>query len=255
MAFFRKRVYASGPALYARPMKRAKFSKSRTSSVRRINRRTAPGPRTRGSLRTQVKSLQTVVKKLAPEVKSLDVSLTSANITSSGVAVHMTPIAQGDALEQREGNSVCVNSVSVRGVFTQQTDAPTTGAARILVVVDRQQIADTTPSPSDVITDAIIGGANPVINYPNRAFLERFRILFMSKIFDFKRLVLDSDIATVPTQSPYIEWDWTGALKVLFNGTASTDIQKNGIYFIILTDSTSNTLDFSGVARIRYTDV
>jgi len=45
------------------------------------------------------------------------------------------------------------------------------------------------------------------------------------------------------------------AISREYNGTANSDIQKNGIYVVFLTDDGGNVVDFTGVARIGFTDV
>ena len=56
----------------------------------------------------------------------------------------------------------------------------------------------------------------------------------------------------IPTQSTYFQFNKKLNLKVDFNGTASTDIQKNGIYFLLLSNDTGNVVDINGIARIGF---
>jgi len=252
MAYFRKRVYASS---YARPFKRRRLMKSSTSKVRQFNRRTRRGPSTRGPLRSQVKSLQRVVRNLAPEVKYKDTSLALSNVSTAGGIVHITSIDQGDSVLTRTGNTINVTDIACRAVIVNAADNANSDNCRFLVVVDRQQVADTLPAPGDVISDGFFT-ANPVINLPNVANLERFRILHSSWLYELRRVEPDlvADTFGPPTQSSYYEFNWKGNLKVSYNGTASSDIEKNGIYFIVLTDN-ANTVDIAGVARVGYTDM
>lgn len=252
MAFFRKRVYAGYNGPYSRPMKRNRF-KSATSRVRQFNRRTLKGPTTRGPLRTQVKSLQSVVKKLSPEVKYQETDLTSLNLTTAGAVIHLTGIAQGDTQSTRTGTTVNVHSLAIRGAFNYAADAPATGNCRFLIVKDNQQVGDTTPAASDIIDDTIFT-ANPVVNLPNELQFGRFTILHSSKLYQLRRVNLNTGTTGIPTQNSNFEYNWSGNIKVSYNGTAAGDIQKNGIFFVILTDATGNTLDFSGIARIGYID-
>jgi len=41
---------------------------------------------------------------------------------------------------------------------------------------------------------------------------------------------------------------------VHYNGTATTDISKGGIYILFLTDSGSNTMDFVSRVRLTFSD-
>lgn len=235
-----------------RAAKRRRFASS-TARVRQFNRRTLKGPSTRGPLSSQVKSLQTVVKKLSPEVKYQETTLSSTNITVAGRAILLCGIAQGDTQATRTGTTINVVSLAVRGAFGFAADAPTNGFCRFLIVKDNQQEADADPLPEDVIDDSIFT-ANPVVNLPNEIQFGRFTILYSSKLYSVKRMNLNTGNTGVPTQMPNFEYNWTGNIKVSYNGTTGADIQKNGIYLIILTDATGDTLDFSGISRIGYVD-
>jgi len=218
---------------------------------RSINRRTTKGPRTTGTLRAQVKSLQSIVKNLAPELKYVDVSVTPSNIPTTGTVVHVSAIAQGDTQSTRTGNTVNVTSVSVRGSFSGATDVSVVSYMRILLVVDKEQQADTAPTAA-----AVVLNANPVENLPNLDNLERFRVLYATHVYDMRRMQLDTDATTTaPTQSAFVDFTWKGNLKVSYNGNASTDMEKNNIYLVFLSDVAAATTDFSGTTRIGFTDV
>jgi len=214
-----------------------------------VNRRTTSGPKRTGSLTAQVRSLQRVVKNLCPEQKYADISFTASNIATTGYVAHLTAIAQGDTQSTRTGNTIDVTSVSVRGSFSAAADIALVSYMRIAIVVDKQQIADTTPNVSDVFT------SDPVIALPTLANLERFRVLHLSPVYDVRRMSLDTDNVGPPTQSAYFDYTWKGNIKVSYNGTAATDQNKNNIYFLILSDVSAATLDFGGYARIGFTDV
>jgi len=227
-------------------------AKTPTATTRRLNRRTTKGPSKRGSLFNQVKSLQRIVRNLAPEQKYVDVDISSTDISTSGRIVHLTGVAQGDTQSTRTGNSINVTSVTLRGkIVTPSSATPNTDPTfRWAIVVDREQVADTSPSAG-----AIFAGPNPITGLPNLDNLERFRILFLSGPISGRRLGVDSSDLSPPTISAYMQWQWTGNLKVAYNGTASTDIEKNGIYFVFLSDDSSDTIDVVGFSRIAYTDV
>jgi hypothetical protein len=54
--------------------------------------------------------------------------------------------------------------------------------------------------------------------------------------------------------SRQFEWDWAGDIPVFYNGDASTDIQRNGIYCVILSSDSTDTTDFNAGGRIGFTD-
>lgn len=216
------------------------------------------GPKTTGTLAAQVKSLQKIVKLLAPEKKYFDVSINATNITTAGSVTNLVGIAQGDGITNRTGNAVNVTNITCKGIFERGSSALAAIGYkyRVLVVVDKQQIADTAPAAGDIIADAAYT-ANPLTCLPNTANLERFRILWTSPLMEMaKGCVTAANVAgTAAVQTGTFEWTWSGSIKVEYNGANAADIQKNGIYIVYLTDDGNNTLDATGISRIGFTDV
>jgi len=215
------------------------------------------GPKTTGTLAAQVKSLQRIVKSLAPEKKYFDVSLNQANVTVAGAVTALCGIAQGDGISNRTGNAITVTNITIKGIFERGTDALAAIGYkyRVLVVVDKQQVADTSPTCGDVISDGAYT-ANPLTCLPNANNLERFRILWTSPLYEMaKGMITSAAASTAVVQTGCFEWTWSGSLKVEYNGANAADIQKNGVYALFLTDSTQNTLDITGICRIGFTDV
>lgn len=215
-----------------------------------MNRRTTGGPKTSGTLRQQVKSLQKVVKRLAPEKKMVDVSLAQANIPNTGAVTHITAVGAGTGQNQRVGNTINVTDITCRGFLTGGTDVDIVSFMRFAIVVDKEQVADTQPTAANIFTSQ-----QAVQAFPNLDNLERFRVLWMSSVYDMRMVSLDTDSTVPPTRSSVVQGSWKGNIKVSFNGTASTDMDKNNIYFVILKELGTETADFSGTARIAFTDV
>lgn len=227
---------------------------AQTGRFRFLNKRTQTGPRTNGTLTQQVKALQRFVKTLAPEVKYIDNTLFQTDIPATGAVVHVSAVAQGDTQGTRTGNTINVTGVDLSGNFIRiSTDFAGAAFLRVALVQDREQVADTAPSVANIFATG-----DPVNALPNLDTLERFRILWLSPVMDAWQMVLDSDrlvAGSVPTHKGTYSHSWKGNIKVSFNGTASTDIQKNGLYFCYLTSSGVTTFDANGFARLCYTDV
>jgi len=216
-----------------------RVARTATSAFRSMNKRTMRGPRTRGSVYQQIKSLQTVVKKLTPELKYHETDVSTTNMTTAGAVFHLSAVGQGDTDETRTGGSINVNKIHIQGIWRQTTAG---SVYRVAVVVDREQVADTSPGLTDVFESA-----DPLAAFPAMATLERFRILKLSTIYEGTR--------TNPgNQSAFFQFTWNGSLKVFYNGTTGADIQKNGIYILFLSDDITNVVDFEGYARIGFTD-
>jgi len=208
-------------------------------------------------LRKQLKSLQSVVKKILPEIKYADVALDSTDVTSAtGAVIHLTAVQQSDTATGRTGNTIQVLSISLSGFFLRSTSAYIPNAMyRFVIVVDKQQVGDSSPTIADVMD---YGASNSTRFLPNVSVLERFRVLYVSKIFDGEMMALQQSLTTsgsgIPTQSTYFQFNKKLNLKVDFNGTATSDIQKNGIYFLLLSNDTANVVDINGISRIGFVD-
>jgi len=216
-----------------------------TAVFRRANRRFAAGPKKSGTLRQQVSSLQRVVRKILPEVKNASIDLGQTNITTAGTVTHLTAITQGIGEDQRIGEDVTLTGIIIKGFFTSVDATPptTTGSYyRFALICDKQQVGDTSATISTAFSST-----NPVLALPSISFNDRYRYLWVSPLMAGWRI-------TTGNQFPVCNHSWKGSIRVGFNGTASTDITKNGCYFVILTNDGANVLDFTGSARVSYTD-
>jgi len=246
----RQRVYAYAPA---RVLKRARvggLSSGGTTGARFQNHRSARGPRSTGTLKEQVKSLQKFVRDQRPEIKYADQSIDITDIPTTGGVQHITTIAQGDTDATRTGDTINVVSIRVGGFFVRGTITLASNAQyRIAIVCDKQQVGDTAPTAGSIFQyPTEIEGA--MVNVSN---LERFRILHMSPVYYANMMQLSSSSSLSQTQRTGFEWSWKGNIKVSFNGSASTDMAKNNIYVVFL--SNDSTGDFDGTARVGFTDV
>lgn len=215
-----------------------------TRAFRASNKHYGRGVSKTGSLYQQVRALQRFVGTLKPEIKFHDSPLAGTNVPSTGAVEHITDIAQGDTVSTRTGNAINVVSITLKGKIT------TTGNGeyyRIAIVKDNQTISDSQPTASTIFSDVNLS-ADPVHVLPTIANLSRFTILYMSKLF-YGTGISGGD------QPAAFEFSKKVNIKTSYNGTASSDQEKNALYCIFLTDSASNTVDFTGVVRIGFTDI
>jgi len=249
-----KRIYAPQPS-YQRPLKRARYGKSSTAKISQFNRYTAPGASSSGTLRQQVSSLRRVVNKMKPEMKYLDSTLSQNNITdASGHVASMVAIAQGDTQSTRTGNEILLKNWKIN-IFANRASTNSAGANayfRFAVVCDKQQVADTTPGADDIFSTVA-----PALASPELAGLERFKFLYVSPIVDLNRIQPDSDHLTAVTPTANSAFEVTGKcdIKIGYNGTASTDLQKNGVFLCVLVSGMNNEFDFTCVSRVGFVDV
>lgn len=150
-------------------------------------------------------------------------------------------IAQGDSASDRTGNSILVRNLYVRG--TMEINTSVTGDTRIclMLVKDTQQVGDTTPSVSDIVTSS----TDPDTLLATGTF-GRFKVLWRKNY----ALTPVSGGRNVVSLSKY----WKVYDHVRYNGSANTDIQKNGYYFVVITSENVNYPSVNFNARAGYHD-
>jgi len=173
------------------------------------------------------------------------VNVTQTNIADPGTVQSIFAIAQGDTQGARDGNSIRVKSISLLGAWHQGTTPADDTFYRMAMVQDLQTISDTAPAIADIFSSV-----DPRISFPSLTNLGRWKYLWVSNLTD-----PDAIVATVLTQKREVQWEWSGDMLVQYNGTASTDIQKNEVVFVIVSNDTDDTVDFTGVVRIGFIDV
>lgn len=175
------------------------------------------------------------VKALAKLVNSEEFQLdsTTATTTAANVAVifGLQSIAQGDGQSGRTGNSILVSKIH----RTEYVTATATVLVRELLVRDMQQVADSAPSITDVLESSV-----PTALY-NKLSKSRFQII------EDKMYVMN----TANNPNKLIRNTIMCDKHILFNGAATTDIQKGGYWKMLISDG---AVTFSGSYRMFYHD-
>lgn len=161
----------------------------------------------------------------------------STTIANTGSIIRMVDIAQGDADGQRTGNSILLRGINLKLVFTQNVSATDT-LYRIILFQDTQQVADTNPAVADVLES--VSTLAPL----NSESVGRFKIM---KNWFFHT---SNSSDTVKHVKYYLNL----RQHMRYNGTASTDYQKGGIYLLILSDQGTNTPTMFYNKRVYYHD-
>lgn len=135
----------------------------------------------------------------------------------SSISSHVSGITVGDTASNRTGVSILAKSAHIKGYL--QFQSGTTGSRVIMLLVrDEQQVGDTYPIWSDIFSSDING-------FINNNSAGRFTIL-KKQVYE-----QDSSIAEVTVDM------WVGLdHHIRYNGTASTDIQKGGVYLVMISN-------------------
>ena len=147
----------------------------------------------------------------------------SQSITSTGYTSHLTGVATGDDNNQRTGMSIFARSLFGRLSFVHNSAGNAVQHIRVMIVKDKQQVSDTNPAIGDLLNS--IDPWSP-LDTDDKG---RFQVLYDRFI-------------SVTTEKPSINLKVLRKMRqhIRYNGGATTDIQKNGLYLMMVSSTTAN---------------
>lgn len=154
---------------------------------------------------------------------------------------NVTAIGQADNVSGRTGNSILVKSLSANGYMYINASQTTNTRVMLALVLDKQQISDTTPAITDIFNSQT--DPHTLLNTNN---LGRFTILMR------KQYTLDSNTAGNNARS--LKFFKRLNFHVRYNGTTANDLQKNGIFLVMITSESSLYPSISYNTRLNYHD-
>lgn len=185
------------------------------------------------------KALQLATKaNKSIEHKTLDFT-GSATVINTAQSLHFTACAQGTTQSQRVGNSIFVTGIALNYYWVSHP-TPAQTMARFVVYYDTQTVGDSTSRTWTEVMD----------NASILAMVNRGSQRNRFKILHDKVVALSPATNYAETHKVYIKFNKT----VEFNGTGSGDIQKNGIYGILLSTEPTNGAGFVYYSRLYYND-
>lgn len=194
----------------------------------------------RKSFNWVVKSLKGLRRVINVEKKKFDAVYSVTNIPITGTVNPLHAVAQGDTDQTRDGNSIKPLSLLLRYQSYNNATAGTT-AIRVLIFRDLQQVGDTNPSTTDILDDSVAALPDAPLNNNT---VGRFKILR-----DFK-IILDTAKSNRKDGKVYIPL--YGHIR--YNGAAATDIQKGGLYILMVSDQATNYPTMGYNYRLTYVD-
>lgn len=173
------------------------------------------------------------------EMKKFDID---SSTSTSGNVILFNEIGQGDTDQTRSGNSILMRSLSLRGYIKSNASATST-RVRLVIFIDKQQISDTAPAQGDILD----GDQNSITANLNNNTVGRFSIL-ANKVYTINQFI--SGVAvTVP-----FKFFFRLQKHARYNGTTGADIQKNGVYMLVVHDEATNVPTIGYTSRLTYTD-
>jgi len=172
------------------------------------------------------------VRSVRPELQYLYTNEGDVTPGTSGLLYHTTALAQGSGDSERKAAMVMAKSLQLNLAMIKNSSA-TTDFVRVVIFMDKQQIADTTTQgPSFTYLSPIT---------PTDKM--RFRILY-DRMFSLSDSTVSRHIRIIKRINAFVR----------YNGTASTDIQKNGVYVRIVGKDNTNKAECTLNWRLTYTD-
>ena len=159
-------------------------------------------------------------------------------IDSTGGLLSLASISQGDSDSGRTGNSIFARNLSMNLNVKINASNLATQFIRIVLLQDNQQISDTTPTISDVLDSA----------YPNAPLNQstagRFTIIRNWEFY------LNATNQPGRVLKKYFKlWH-----HIRYNGSASTDIQRGGLYLLYISDQATNPPTVGYQIKLGYHD-
>lgn len=180
--------------------------------------------------------VQQIRKLINVETHKFDVN-GGTTVNSTGSITHITGVAIGDTLSTRTGSSILDRDLHIRIVW-QKGVAATITVTRFIIVQDKQQIADTSPAVLDILNSA------DVVSHYQPDIEGRFKIL--------KDITTVLDISNVVKAADF-KLDLSN-VHTGYNGINGSDIQKNGIYILMISNEPTNVPTISWISRFRFYD-
>lgn len=206
--------------------------------------------------RAIAKRAERTVKTLARtrEIKYYNKAISSAPFAVAGVVIPLLDVDQGDTSSTRDGAMLTARSIKMLGNFS--SGASTTLAplnARVIIFQDKQQVADTAPAVTDILLTASV-----ISNYNYPLVQKRFKIMYdrqfnMGPGSTYVPVAAGAGTGTsVVNLMSFKRWIFPTAKNILFNGVTGTDINKNGIYILLIGSNTD--YDYVINSQLSFTD-
>jgi len=214
-------------------------------------------------LARKVMKLERTIRLRAPEEKFFDTALSALNIVdTTGAVQSLVGVAQGSDFNNRIGDSIRIHRIEghvriATGLFSVGAFPTGEEFLRCNIVLDRQQVSDTAPTVATIFPFP----AEPHNNLLNEATSHhRFKILKSGPLWNVARLSsLATPVATAfayaPTETGVWNFNHICNYVISYNGSAGTDIEKNGIYMTWRSSIAADTADCDGRVRVYYTDL
>ena len=173
------------------------------------------------------------------EVKELT-SSTSSAISNTGTVSSITSIAEGDDFTNRNGRSIKLLSVQIRGAVINQDTTNGDGSFIRMMIVRDNSFGSAAPAVSDVLQSGVSYGLRA--QEPEKK--AKYTVLWD------KLSHVDVNSRNQFTFSGFKKLN----TKMIFDGTASTTGNKGGLYLLLVSNRAASGPNVSTQVRVRFAD-
>lgn len=163
-----------------------------------------------------------------------------STIPANGVVNSLVSISQGDTDSGRTGNSILARTLSYRYRLEINPSVTSNTSVSIFIIWDKQQLGDTNPVVGDLLASL---RPEALINLSEAG---RFKILSR------KNFILTPVTGGTPARE--VKGFHKFYKHIRYNGSASSDIQKNGLYVVLIHSESTNLPTITGTFRLGYHD-
>lgn len=154
---------------------------------------------------------------------------------------HLTTLTQGDGPSGRTGNSILLKSFSANGYIYINASQTTNTRVMLALVFDKQQVEDTYPTVANIFASDVT--PNTLLNSSN---LGRFSVIWR-KQYTLSANAAGSNVKQIKLFKRF-------QTHVRYNGSAETDIHKNGLYLVMITSEATLYPTINFETRVSYHD-
>jgi len=174
-----------------------------------------------------------------PELKKYDKAQQTNDMPTTAYFVDLINIQQGLDITERIGNKINIKYIHING-FIQHNNTATVGqVCKVMIVTNKQQVPDTTPTATQLFSDPTNSSTSPI----NKLTAGQFRILYS------KTIIVDPS-----NETKILKINKKCNLLQQYNGVATTDIQRNGLYLVMCSSDNTNKPTLTFNSRVSYTD-
>lgn len=218
-----------------------RFGRSAFRKGRRLYRYARANPqKTRATAIAALKLARTIRGMVNVEMFHKDAQYTLGSNQSK--IYHLTTLTQGDSVSGRTGNSVLLKSFTANGYIYVNPSQTTNTRVMLAIVRDMQQVEDTSPTIANIFASDVT--PNTLLNSSN---LGRFKVLWR------RQYTLDSN-AGGGNNAKQIKIFKKLNFHCRYNGSAETDIQKSGLYLVMITSEPTLYPTVNFETRLSYHD-